>query len=319
MPIRGNDLAVAVADGELWISRGGECPRRFPGDRERFLASLLFRGSDEVAIAATAGGSRLIVDAYDRCAELGIPLWLCGPRVATGPRPWTRPRSLVAAVSALATSEDRLPASLGGRHRMTEFERGIYGAAAALERTGTDWPAAAAIGGHALVRAMGFAAWLRTPRVCRIIAEIRDPRWFVDPIKPNAMSPLYARFGLGGRSLGSRRAAVVRSALGRQLEDGPLGTDPRRMLFRRHHAFHRAVREPRTAEAATSRFFLRVLRAVWLALLHPDNSDFLEFGPLFEAAFTHGASGDADHARDDVAIAAAGGLREWVLEVAAGG
>lgn len=114
-----------------------------------------------------------------------------------------------------------------------------------------------------------------------VLAEVLDPRWFVDPRNPDRLARLRCYFGVvPGHAPKPRRRLLDQawSAGGRPADTAA----PGRYLWR-YYDGRRLRRDDVTHEAAvaaTSRRFLTLVALVWLDRLHPMPNRWRE--PLFE-------------------------------------
>jgi len=284
--------AATGPDGSVWFSVDGAEPRssgRTPGE---FLRSRYCEGAADVRILAAESASGLIRDAFDASEEGGWVVFLAGPGLAQGPAART-PAGLVAAAVRASGEGPSPPPSLGGWHVMAEEERVPYALAALRDGDPPDLGLAEAAARHDLWRRVGYADPVDVAAASRVIAAIRDPRWFVKPGHPDSPSRLHAYFGLGcNHRFGAARRAWLERAWG--LEDAvggrADGSDPRAFV----HAHFRAHLHPSGLQGATVRagkYFLDYIRAVWLDMLYPEVGDGL-FAP--EHFFAAAKGGDAD-------------------------
>lgn len=298
----GDSLVVVGLRDETWRVRGGGLPQRHYGDEDSLLIGRWGRVAREVVTVAIPGNSAFIAALFRKAKSLGVPMRIMGPRVVSDQRLWSNGRAVAAGGASVLDDGLFIPASVGGPHVMTWFEEPIY-AAAGFREMDCESQGRVLLDNHPILAAMRFFG--EPPDALRsLVLRIRDPRWFIDARRPDGFGPLYAWAGLRGRAGGSGYRAGVVDAAWRKVGDGPASA-----LFRRHNAFHRATRSLATADLATSRFYLRCLRGVWLSLLSPEMSELRSFDRLFEVAFTDG------DVVDEVSLSLGSGLRDWVSEL----
>ncbi len=241
------------------------------------------RGSGMPAseFAASAAGRVVRVLASQENVGLVVALYQDGVTVELGRPPGTDwaaaadigPHTTIHEMrQAVATAPCR-----GGWHVMTALDYPTYAMADVFARSGPEVDRelledlfAAHPAGHALT----FIPHLDRMKVCRLLATVLDPRWYIDPDRPNSVARLKIYLGLVP---GRRGRSVMRSAR-RSLVSGSWRTtpgvprkagDPGYFLWRH---FATCDGTPEQAYLKTDFRFLAYLRSVWLDSLYPTAS-----------------------------------------------
>jgi hypothetical protein len=159
---------------------------------------------------------------------------------------------------------------MGGWHALTDREYAGYSLTALLNAGPADaHHVAELLAQHAAWPALSFITHLDLQATAQVLAEIGDPRWFIDPERPDSMSRLRSYFGLppadGGKMSARRtlRRDLLKRAWARPFADIK---EPGAFLWRYAKCHHSSAR----AELATSQYFLAYLRHTWLDALCGD-------------------------------------------------
>jgi hypothetical protein len=220
-------------------------------------------GARPVRIVALPENAALITSLAECGAgrvEIGRPnniLW--AHLVATGPK-----SVLVHARSAAPEAPSR-----GGWHGLTELDQASYALAAHYRSGGGHDDAAARLyARHPARPALDFITHLDHEAASRLLAEILDPRWFIDPDQPDRDARLKCYLGLtsnqnDGSEPRRRRRALVRSAWHGSGDRYGDCDEPRYFLWRTWYACD-PENGAEAADAVVSRRFISYLKSVWL-------------------------------------------------------
>lgn len=260
--------ATATAGG-IRFTRGGQAVRKFDGSVDRWLEGRYLEGVDTLHVVALPVNSALIAAAARIVEARGVAIHLRSPLLL----PFRKQREDAGVVLAASRQsmepQERIAPSAGGWHRMMPSEGAVYRAAAML---------AAGDDAKAMIRELeGHPLWLRlkfiNPRneetLARVVAALRDPRWYVDLQKPTSQAKLYAYMGLSF-DLAEDDDSVLRRddavSAWRIADKAPSGTSqhPRGFLWRH---FYKSEAAAMRRERSTTKLFLRFLRSVWTDLL----------------------------------------------------
>jgi hypothetical protein len=187
--------------GSVWLIDGDGPPGDTGRDSERFAAELP-PGPLTVRVLGFRENARLISSLYRRRpAHPGLSVEVGRPVVV----PWEQldgqgPEHVLFEIRQLAV---QCPSSMGGWHALTDREYAGYALTALLNSGPADaHHVADLLGRHAAWPALSFITHLDLQATAQVLAEIGDPRWFIDPERPDSMSRLRSYFGLppcGGR------------------------------------------------------------------------------------------------------------------------
>lgn len=271
-------LGVHIADdGSLWFADGDHHAVRYSHDYERFANTLVYKRAKVVRVVGMRANVGMLVHFHNLHAasgsgpqlEVGSPL-ICG-------NPADRHDPQVLLVRGRGC---RLSASLGGWHKFTDLDYPSYAIAAQLQDGKVTPECLARLREHPAWRALMFVR--ANEEACvRLIAEVLDPRWYVDTDHPERSSRLESYLGLtmrtmttvmaGGKKRPSKghmrdmfdRCRAVREAW----SAGPAGhiEDPRSFLFRIQQS---KPGTPGTLRASS--VFVRYFRQTWLDGLYND-------------------------------------------------
>lgn len=289
---------ATTAEGVVWFAVGQARPRSSGKAPFEFLEGSYCRDADEVRVLAMPQNSPLIRDAFAHSLGTPCKVYLAGPSMVPAGATAADPSEVVIAARATAGRRGPVPAeavggrpsSLGGWHLMRALEWQAYILAAAVVEGDVIGDFDEEFADHPVLRRIAFAAPLDRTAALRVVAEIRDPRWFVDPDKPESPARLASYFGLGGaRARNVGRRLLVDDAWGRDAAVAGEGDpdDPRAFAVA-HYRSRRDEYGEDAAAARTSRFFLEFIRRAWLEALHPHVGDGLMAPDLFFARVDRG-------------------------------
>jgi hypothetical protein len=285
------DLHVTLSgSGQMWFARGGADPRETDQTLTELLNGPLGGGVSSLWVVGTPANSRLLCEAYPIAAAANINIWAVSPILVKGARQWADAKVVLMAglESALAyqAGKERKAASLGGWHRVTEGEMPFHRAHAAMAEKAKGSALVKILHEHPLWKRMLFVYPGDIAALARILAHIRDPRYFL-PDKPlderyprfdDLMSPLEQYCGLGQQGSQSmnevyrQRALLLGKAWAAFEAPGMEATAPegflrlycmQRHLVRSESAAHVAT-AAQDAIADTNRLLLAYIRHNWV-------------------------------------------------------
>jgi len=176
--------------------------------------------------------------------------------------------------------------SLGGWRQLVPADATTFGIQQALVKEKPD-VAEALLQAHPTWTALSFVAGLDRVAACRLVAETRDPRWYIDPQKPDAGKRRQEQWGLG--RAGEKNVAnilvggdehppgqrVSQARLLLKAWTGKTTTPPPESALTPNHFLWRLVLDRPKSESGVqamlraSRVFLQFVHAVWLDNLTP--------------------------------------------------
>jgi len=252
--------------GTVWQAIGVERPSPFSGDLAELLTECSAYGDPHVRVLGTHGNARLITNLYHQLVELKKS------RVEIA-----SPRKCVADTEELSDPEKvlwrmrqlRLAAVLGGWHPLTKLDMPAY--AIAAEIASAQGTATSSM--RFLTRHPAYARWRFIPNVhhesmAMLIAMILDPRWFVDPKRPNRLARLRSYLGILPRyaagdvktprdiSRRDRFCTVLRAWKGREPSNASYER-PENFLWRRWRAAGGGIKGDLLATRAFLVYFIR--------------------------------------------------------------
>lgn len=256
-----------TASGQIWMAPGDGAPQRCEAQLPaQWALQAVAQRASVVRLLGTQRNAPLIVALYERhkAGQLG-PVELGTPQLLqdTDDDP-------AATLLCMRSRLDNVPASLGGWHAMTALDYATYRLC----------DLAAHDAQHPLVRRLGFIAGLNAGAVEDVLFEIRDPRWFVAPQRPNCIGKLGVYLGLSPHIAeravatagdGNVRVQRFRSVTGAWFAyDNAPAAEPGGFLLRDYwRRRHVDGKSHAAALLRTSQRFLIMLRLLWLDLAKP--------------------------------------------------
>ena len=297
-------LKVHVGRDGIWCLQRDGMPQRLFPDAETFLSSQLLRNTEQVRLVGTRQNAWLITKLYGlREDDRLLSVQVATPLVCR-----TRAERDDPAIVLFMMRRCMQAPSCGGFHELTSADLGMYALIAALYEHGVDmekiWPYLLA---HPAWPVLAYVRTIDAMFAAQLLAHIVDPRWYVDPRKPERTSRLEASLGLTphtqagvstlGHKLGHnhhgclltlrswKQANLVAeiTQIFQQRGVTPLadtdllGLHPSDFTWRiwgYHRGFGLNSREtpstPTMADLRASQAFVRFLRQVWLAAIYSD-------------------------------------------------
>lgn len=179
---------------KVWVR--GEGDARCVGSVSAFLESSEYRFSQNLYVLGSACNAELIctmwTNSLQGSAERAIHIG--SPAVCLTKRERKEPQIVLGKLDELIGPAP----STGGFHRMTNHDFTIYSLVHQVVRRG--WQpnehARRLLPYHPAYPALSFIPTLSEDAACRLLARIVDPRWFVNPGRPNRLQRLYNYLGL---------------------------------------------------------------------------------------------------------------------------
>lgn len=186
-----------TADGHIWYSDGMETPVESPQSLSEFVDGLAARESLHVRVLGTQFNAALIVELYQK---------LCSPRregrleVASPAICVTTAECRDPKIALYRMRQCFLPPSLGGWHRFTELDYPSYAITAQLlkDRDVTEH-VLRLLTTHPVYHDLQFIPDFNPKTFATLIADILDPRWFIDFEHPDRLTLLKTYLGLTPR------------------------------------------------------------------------------------------------------------------------
>lgn len=184
--------------GSIWLAAGVspavqlECPA---AGILRYLEEH-YPGPPALRILGTAANAGLILQAYALARRRNGTLELAGPMLCSSPQDLADPPQVLYGMRACV-----LPSSLGGWHKATAADQATYRLIHRLHGPTDETPSCESLLlEHPVWRELSFIPTLsqlpNRAALVRLLAEIVDPRWYIDPEHPNRISRLTAYLGL---------------------------------------------------------------------------------------------------------------------------
>lgn len=267
--------------GRLWFLDGPKQAKELSRPIDEFLCEKTYQVSPVVRVLGTQANAALISRLHQE-AKLGGPaVEVATPLVCATEAERNNP---IMALEAMRRA--LLPASLGGWHILTDVEAISYELAVYAQQAGDavlPLEALALFRRHPAYAALSFIRTVDEEAACRLVAEILDPRWFVDLRHPDRRAKLESYLGVCPHGI-SEAASPVPTVKGRRcrlvlrswqwqelpaayafpLEPEALGTHPRDFLWR---IWDQTGRGERGALRACQKL-LQFVKAVWLDSLY---------------------------------------------------
>lgn len=252
--------ATATSD-RIYFIRGGKAIRHFRLPAEDWLASSFCRDIPEIRIIALPGNAALIAAA----AEAGRRILLASPLMLRTRRSRNSHEQVLNCAMVLSAVRPGISKHRGGWHLMQPDERCIYRAAAALAAGEDDAVLISLLANHAVWQRIRFMFPCDEGRLARLLATLRDPRWYVDISRPSNLSKLYSFMGLQRdinetRGPNNRDMAIGVWRTGIAVPAG-ITRHPRGFIWR---YFCKYDGSQVMRERKTTRLMLRFIRTVWL-------------------------------------------------------
>lgn len=189
-------IKLHTVGDQLWCADGLTSPMEVP-DRSGFVRELSMKEHVHLRVMGTRENAPLICQLYEQ---------FCGPcrtgklEVATPAVCMTEQERRDPSIALYRMRQYHLPASLGGWHTVDEFDYPSYAITTQLDRDGkvTD-PIRKLLLTHPVYHDMMFLPQFDADALIHLIANIRDPRWYIDLDHPDRVGRLKSYLGLSPR------------------------------------------------------------------------------------------------------------------------
>ena len=267
-------------DGMVWYLEGQQLPVCSGKSLAEFMQDPLIQHSAVFHIIATPRNTALILETYfTRHHDDNFRLYLCTPMLCHTAAERDDPE-----VALVRARRFALPSSLGGWHQFTSQDYSSYMLAALESKDAVSDQASLLLESHPVWPALSFMP-TDVSACCRLLAAIRDPRWYIDLDHPDRTVRLEAYMGL---TMSNVRMAFASSSSPSQskrfnprcrlvidcwhrgmenvIRDDPSLHAPGNFVYRvwsKH-----ATKDPVKGQLRASQIFLRYLRHTWLDALY---------------------------------------------------
>ena len=196
MPQRKNEIRLYTdPSGQIWFKERGREPRQTQLSPESLARQSWLLDAQRVMLLAHHNNSDIITALYSAKRTVGSPV-----RVLLG-NPRLCPKRRLEVPSVFFSMDGwELPPSLGGWRELTDKDYVTYALAGVLRKSEDETCSNLVerlLRAHPAWPALSFLSGLDKYRACELICTILDPRWHVDPAKPDARKRLQSTFGLG--------------------------------------------------------------------------------------------------------------------------
>lgn len=262
-----------ATDGSVWFSDGNRVPIASGTQVEEFVDSLGQRsGKLNVRMIGSHANAKLVTMLHRRCLmsgslELASPL-ICGTAVERA----------TAEAALYWMRQCKLPSSLGGWHPLTDLDYPAYAMIRQLQDDSTfNDHVEALLKVHPAWHDLKFIETISPDWVAWLLTFIIDPRWYIDPDRPDRVSKLQSYLGLTPKIMarvveGDHEAGAAsrcRAVLGAWSDNGPPATavdyeSPGNFLWRICKSAGAGIR----GLVRASQKFVVYLRHTWLQALY---------------------------------------------------
>lgn len=256
-------LKLTVAEnGDVWVLEGDGMPVCTGLSVDEFIAH---DGWERLRVVGTAANAHLILRLYAR-AKGRQPVEVCSPLCCESAEDRRDPEVLLYSMRFFEGAP-----SVGGWHAVGSRDIPSYLLAAHFQKNETVGPQQLqAFSVHPAYPALSFVQGIDSDACCHLLAEIVDPRWYIDLGDPDRGSRLGQFLGLNprtqagvGREEESWRHDRCKRVLTCWRTGSPPGRlqelGPRQFLWRVWHARGGGVK----GDLAGSKLFVAFLRAAW--------------------------------------------------------
>jgi len=195
-------LQLHVSGKKIWyLDAADGLLRCLDVPAEEIFEHVCFRGVDRVQMIGRQNSVELALRLYAKRNEGKLSsVQLCSPLVCRTASERANP-----AAALWALSNFSMAPSLGGFHEMSESDYAAYSLANVvhlLARSHRDNPKVIDkhLYAHPAWPAISFIKSVNKLAVAGLLAHILDPRWFVDPCKPDSNAKLYSWLGLNPKT-----------------------------------------------------------------------------------------------------------------------
>jgi len=260
-------LHIDKKDSNVWLSDGRQPPMNTGHSVVSFMLQPFLRKASIVQLLGDAINAHLIAALYV-CVLKNQQLTrveVCGPSALTN---LTKAERADPAAVLLAIRNYTAPGSIGGWHEVKLSDYYTYALISQLQKAGkVNDNAKRLLRSHPVWKSLSFIPTLNQDKVCQLIAEIIDPRWYIDPKHPNRTARLNSYLGLKpGRRKGiyARRYELVQSCWYGEKPGKQEMKAPGNFLWRAKLL----CKNTELADLRSNQLFVAYLRHTWLAGLY---------------------------------------------------
>lgn len=267
-------------DGIIWYLDGQELPVCSGSDLREFMQSPRIQQSSLFHVVATPDNTELILEVYlKKHHDPNFRLYICTPLLCHSASERADPE-----VVLVRSRRFMLASSLGGWHQFGAHDYPSYMLAVQERRGEVSDQSLQILHNHPVWPALSFAS--SEQHACaRLIAVIRDPRWYIDQHHPERTARLEAYLGLTVHNVRMAYSGAAHSYKSRQfnprcrivmdcwhrcmesvMQSDPSLQAPGNFVYR-VWAKH-ATTDPIKGQLRAAQTFLRFLRHTWLDSLY---------------------------------------------------
>jgi hypothetical protein len=224
--------------GQVWCANGEHPPVLAAENVDALMETPTISRGKRFRVIASASNSVLIARLF---VATQAPIELCTPRLSLTAAEMDDPRIAILRAREL----EGLPSSMGGWHVMSAVEYVPYALADAIAQKRPESELRNMLWTHPAAKMWSFFRYHDTAALARIVAAIRDPRWYVKRDKPDSLSCVMQYMGMNPQTMAwvlgrakrpygpNDRAKLVLNSW--QWQPGPTAAqleDPRNFLWR---------------------------------------------------------------------------------------
>lgn len=260
-------LKVHVHNNRVWYLDGDKVPVDSGLPPSEFARSRTALDAVRVRAIGNAANGEILMSVYSarRREDVAVPE-VCSPLAASS----GNPDSVLLAARRWAE-----PPCRGGFHEFTSLDYPSYLIAAAVSRGRPMEESLSALKLHPAWGAWSVIPHLHPPAVCRLVADVIDPRFFIDLHNPDRLSKLDSFLGLepdsarGGSTPDARRRRFLNvTDCWKHADPGAKGCAAERPDQFVWRAYYEAGGGWKGALSAGRRL-IRFMRHTWLDALYP--------------------------------------------------
>jgi len=187
------------SSGIVWFADGDRVPMSSGNNVSDFVPTLHGRSRLLVRVLGTPTNAALVMRLRALVEDNDGRLEVASPVVCGGVMERTEP-----ATALLRMRQNVNAASLGGWHKVTQADYATYALAAQLHRDMQFLDSSKhLLYRHPVWKHLSFVGGVSEEWAAWLISTIIDPRWYIDPDKPNRLSKLKSYLGLDPKTIQS--------------------------------------------------------------------------------------------------------------------
>ena len=258
-------------DKTVWFADGDLVPIATGVAVDTFVKRLATgRPAANLRVLGTADNATLIVALYQRFAHGGGCVEVASPLICE-----TAEERQDAAIVLYRMRQCVLPASVGGWHTVSPLDYPAYAISAQFQKDNDHDHIQRLLETHPAWHDLQFLPNLSYSHCARLISEIRDPRWYIDPVHPERVGRLRSHLGLcpamqeqvyeeRAVSRLAQRCQLVRDCWRTTVPTPEMLARPEYFLWRVYFGVGGGAR----GELKASRAFIAFLRHTWMQALY---------------------------------------------------